>query len=74
MIDYFALALGHGLLAFALLRLALRADVDGDPLITSLTQAAAARRKHSAKRARGKAAEADKADPAAPPASGSAQG
>jgi hypothetical protein len=45
MIDYFALALGHGLLAFALLRLALRSDVDADPLIARLAEAAAARRK-----------------------------
>jgi hypothetical protein len=33
MIDYFALALGHGLMAIALLRLVLREDVDADPLI-----------------------------------------
>ena len=31
MIDYFALALTHGLLLIALLRLVGRADVDADP-------------------------------------------
>lgn len=36
MIDYIALAIGHGLLAFALLRLALREDVDIDPAIAAL--------------------------------------
>jgi hypothetical protein len=53
MIDTFALALGHGLLALALLRLALRGDVDADPLIGRLAEdAAAARRKRPAKGAR----------------------
>ncbi|WP_379921779.1 hypothetical protein [Erythrobacter sp. R86502] len=36
MIDYFALALGHGLLAIALLRLVLRKGLDVDPLIAAL--------------------------------------
>lgn len=36
MIDYFALALGHGLLAIALLRLMLREGLDADPLISEL--------------------------------------
>jgi hypothetical protein len=36
MIDYFALALGHGLIAVALLRLVLRDGLDADPLITGL--------------------------------------
>ena len=36
MIDYFALALGHGLLAIALLRLMLRDGLDVDPLIGEL--------------------------------------
>ena len=31
MIDYFALALGHGLLAIAFLRLVMRSDLDDDP-------------------------------------------
>lgn len=68
MIDYFALALGHGLLALALLRLALRDDVDGDPLITSLTAEAAARRKKGAARgARTKPAKPGDDASAAPP-------
>ncbi len=36
MIDYFALALGHGLLAIALLRLVMRDGLDKDPLIGSI--------------------------------------
>lgn len=36
MIDHFALALGHGLLAVALLRLLLRAGLDDDPLIGAI--------------------------------------
>lgn len=36
MIDYFALALGHGLMAIALLQLVMRADVDADPLLEKL--------------------------------------
>lgn len=36
MIDQFALALGHGLLAIALLRLVMRAGLDEDPLITAI--------------------------------------
>ncbi len=36
MIDYFALALGHGLLAIALLRLVMRDGLDADPLIGSI--------------------------------------
>jgi hypothetical protein len=45
MIDYFALALGHGLMAFALLRLVLRKGLDEDPLIGELGEKANARRK-----------------------------
>jgi hypothetical protein len=78
MIDYFALALGHGLLALALLRLALREDVDSDPLITSLAAEAAARRKNGAKGSRARAAkpgdDAAAATQPPPPAPGSAGG
>jgi len=45
MIDHFALALGHGLLAIALLRLALRGDVDRDPLAGSIADEKAGERK-----------------------------
>ena len=47
MIDYFALALGHGLIAIALLRLVLREGLDADPLIGSITAEAADNRKAS---------------------------
>jgi hypothetical protein len=36
MIDYFALALGHGLLAFALVHLFFGEEVDHDPLIGAI--------------------------------------
>lgn len=49
MIDTFALALGHGLLAIALLRMAMRDDLDVDPAIAEAREQAradrAARRK-----------------------------
>ncbi|MEM9500665.1 MAG: hypothetical protein AAF941_02345 [Pseudomonadota bacterium] len=38
MIDYFALALGHGLLAVSLLRLVWRDDLDVDPLLHTLKE------------------------------------
>jgi hypothetical protein len=64
MIDYFALALGHGLMAIALLRLVLRADLDADPLIGQLKKDTADNRmasstagRNAARRARGTAPE-----------------
>lgn len=39
MIDYFALALGHGLLAVALLRLVMNDDLDFDPTIAERQEA-----------------------------------
>lgn len=45
MIDYFALALGHGLLAIALLRLVIRDGLDEDPLIGSIKDETQANRK-----------------------------
>ena len=44
MIDYFALALGHGLLVLAFLRLVMRDSLDVDPAITELNEAAEAKR------------------------------
>ena len=38
MIDYFALALGHGLLAVALLHLFFSNEVDEDPLIAGIKE------------------------------------
>jgi hypothetical protein len=62
MIDYFALALGHGLMAIALLRLVMRADVDADPLLGQMKSEAAENRmaasaagRNAARRARGSA-------------------
>ena len=47
MIDYFALALGHGLLAIALLRLVMKPALDKDPLIGSIKDQAKGNRKVS---------------------------
>ena len=47
MIDYFALALGHGLLAIALLRLVVKQGLDEDPLIGSIKDETKANRKVS---------------------------
>jgi hypothetical protein len=44
MIDYFALALGHGLLVLAFLRLVMRDSLDVDPAITELKEGAEAKR------------------------------
>lgn len=44
MIDYFALALGHGLLVLAFLRLVMRDSLDVDPAISELKAAAEAKR------------------------------
>ncbi|MFU7526930.1 hypothetical protein [Qipengyuania sp. ASV99] len=44
MIDYFALALGHGLLAIALLRLVMSGHLDVDPLIKRYSDKARAER------------------------------
>jgi hypothetical protein len=78
MIDYFALVLGHGLLALALLRLALREDVDADPLMATLEAETAARRKNGATRgSRSRAAKPGNDAATAlppPPAPGSAGG
>lgn len=47
MIDYLSLAIGHGLLAFALFRLVMREDVDVDPAIEALKARADAEREAS---------------------------
>lgn len=61
MIDYFALALGHALMAIALLRLVLRDDLDADPLLEGMKSeqernrlAAIEARRSAARRALGK--------------------
>jgi hypothetical protein len=45
MIDHIALAIGHGLMAIALLRLVMRAGLDDDPLIGELKSDAADNRR-----------------------------
>ncbi|MEM6907318.1 MAG: hypothetical protein AAF494_01460 [Pseudomonadota bacterium] len=55
MIDYLALAIGHGLLVLGLLRLVLRAELDRDPLLEELDQSARTKRMEATRR-RGKAA------------------
>ncbi len=55
MIDYFSLALGHGLLAVALLRLVMREDLDVDPRAKAAKEGAEAARMaatHSARASR----------------------
>lgn len=52
MIDYFALALGHGLMVVALLRLFMRDALDADPLIEGIKAEDAARRKVASTAAR----------------------
>ncbi|MDJ0644036.1 MAG: hypothetical protein QNJ15_14575 [Erythrobacter sp.] len=47
MIDYFALALGHGLMAFALLHLVMRESLDADPLLGRLKDTLEQRRKEA---------------------------
>lgn len=42
MIDYLSLAIGHGLLAFALFKLVMREDIDVDPAIQALKDKAEA--------------------------------
>ncbi|WDA40915.1 hypothetical protein [Erythrobacter sp. BLCC-B19] len=72
MIDYFALALGHGLLAIALLRLMLREGLDRDPLIEQIKsetdgnrEAVSIAGRNAARRARtGRGAEAGPDEPA----------
>ncbi len=68
MIDYFALALGHGLMAIALLRLVLRDDLDADPLLGQMKADTEANRmatstagRNAARRARGQ--DGDAAEP-----------
>lgn len=44
MIDYIALTIGHGLMAFAFWHLFMRADVDVDPLLDEIRSAEKANR------------------------------
>ncbi len=67
MIDYFALALGHGLIAIALLRLVLRDGLDGDPLIEQIEAATADNRKAGTIAGRNAARHAKDSDEGDPP-------
>jgi hypothetical protein len=67
MIDYFALALGHGLMAIALLRLVLRADLDADPLLARLKTEAAENRMAASPAGRNAARRAKAGDAPAEP-------
>ncbi len=62
MIDYFALALGHGLLVLAFLRLVTRDNLDVDPAITELREAAKAKRPNPAQRRASRSAHAGRED------------
>ena len=66
MIDYFALALGHGLMAIALLRLVLREDLDGDPLLARLKADTAANRSAARREREARADETAQADDGEP--------
>lgn len=59
MIDYISLALGHALLAFAFLRLVLRADLDVDPEIQGFKDQADAVRNQGNGRRNKRADESD---------------
>ena len=62
MIDYFALALGHGLLVLAFLRLVTRDSLDTDPAIKELKEAAEATRPNPAQRRASRRAPQSKGD------------
>ncbi|MBV7258758.1 hypothetical protein [Erythrobacter crassostreae] len=47
MIDYIALSIGHGLLAFAFWHMFMRAGVDVDPLIAEIQDAEKANRQNT---------------------------
>ena len=61
MIDHVALAIGHALLAVAMLRLVLRAGLDDDPLIGEIEAEAADRRKRTSSAGRSAARRAQDA-------------
>jgi hypothetical protein len=71
MIDYLALAIGHGLLAIALLRLVIRPGIDADPLIAAIRKAGKDERKAKSSAGRSAARRAREAQGEAPPRPGS---
>jgi hypothetical protein len=62
MIDYFALVVGHGLLAFAIWRLVVRADVDEDPLLQQIQTRDADNRRHASAAGRNKQRRSEQRD------------
>ncbi|UAB78602.1 hypothetical protein INR77_02370 [Erythrobacter sp. SCSIO 43205] len=64
MIDYFALALGHGLLVLVFVRLVVRDSLDVDPAITALREQARTKRPNSAQRRASRKAAAREPDDA----------
>jgi hypothetical protein len=75
MIDHIALAIGHGLLAVALMRLVLRAGLDDDPLIGAINAEAEEARQRttaSGRNAARRAQETGESDTALKQRSGSA--
>ncbi len=71
MIDYIALALGHGLLAIALLRLVMRPGLDEDPLIEAIKTETEGNRKTTSAAGRNAARRERQAGKGAPDAPGS---
>lgn len=59
MIDYFALALGHGLLVLVFLRLVMRDSLDIDPAISELKQKAEAKKPDPRRKRRGRQARSE---------------
>lgn len=66
MIDHFALALGHGLMAVALLRLAMHTGLDTDPVITEIAAEADGKRKAASAASRNAARRDRQAPPDVP--------
>jgi hypothetical protein len=71
MIDYLALAIGHGLLAIALLRLVIRSGLDEDPLIAAIRKEGEDERKAKSSTGRSAARRARETEGEVPPRSSS---
>jgi hypothetical protein len=67
MIDHLALAIGHGLMAIALLRLVIRPGLDADPLIAAIRKEGEDERKAKSSAGRSAARRAREAEGETPP-------
>jgi hypothetical protein len=67
MIDHFALALGHGLLAVAMWRLMMRRGLDEDPLLGAIAAEGEEARRHTSTSGRNAARRARTKGDVAPP-------